>query len=119
MTTPTDRAVHRPRPVDRTVAWVLYVLQLLGSVLLGLASITAVFMTDSCGTSSDDALVCNVGYFGGVLIGYWAMLVALAILVPCAIVLTTNRGRASWPWAVGGIVLTAAASVLFVFLMIQ
>lgn len=108
---------HRPRPVDRTVSWSLYVVQLLASVVLGFLAITSVFMTDSCGSVDDEALVCNMGYFGSTLFGYWGTLVVLVVLVPVAIVLRIRRGQASWPWALLGIVATVAATVLFVFLM--
>lgn len=108
---------HRPRPVDRTVSWSLYVVQLLASVLLGLLAVTSVFMTDSCGSVDDEPAVCNMGYFFPTLGGYWVVLLVMAVLVPTAIALATHRGRASWPWAVLGIVATAATTVLFVFLM--
>ncbi|RYJ00183.1 MAG: hypothetical protein EON52_24220 [Actinomycetales bacterium] len=108
---------HRPRPVDRTVSWSLYVVQLLASVLLGLLAVTSIFMTDSCGSVDDEPAVCNIGYFGSTLFGYWFVLVVLAVVVPLAVVRTTHSGRASWPWALLGLAATAAATVLFVVLM--
>ena len=100
-------------------AWVLYVLQLLGSAVLALLAITSVFMTDSCGSVDDEPLVCNTGYFGAVLFGYWIGLAVLLVVVPIAIVRASRRGKATWPWPLSAIVIAAAGTVLFVFLMVQ
>ncbi|MBD8608436.1 hypothetical protein IFT73_16390 [Aeromicrobium sp. CFBP 8757] len=103
------------------VAWVLYVLQVLGSALLALFAITSVFMTDSCGSVSaaDEPAVCNTSYFGTVLFGYWIALAVLLVLVPIVIVRSSRRGQAAWVRALGGLVLAGALTVLFVVLMVR
>ncbi|MCW2839891.1 MAG: hypothetical protein JWR55_1374 [Aeromicrobium sp.] len=101
------------------LAWVIYVLQVLGSAVLALFAITSVFMTDSCGSVADEPAVCDTGYFGSVLFGYWIALGVLLVLVPIAIVRASRRGRAAWLRAVAGIVVAGALTVLFVVLMIR
>jgi len=100
-------------------AWLLYVLQLLGSGLLGLLAITSVFMTDSCGSVADEPAVCDTGYLGSVLIGYWIALALLLVLVPIAIVRSSRRGQASWLRALGGLVLAGVLTVAFVLLVLR
>jgi hypothetical protein len=104
-----------------TLAWIIYVLQLLGSALLALLAITSVFMTDSCGSVSaaDEPAVCDTTYFGSVLVGYWIALAVLLVLVPIAIVRASRQGRAAWARALGGLVLAGALTVLFVVLMVR
>ena len=104
-----------------TLAWILYVLQLLGSALLAVLAITSVFMTDSCGSVSaaDEPAVCNTSYFGTVLFGYWIALAVLLVLVPIAIVRSSRRGRSATLRALGGLVLAGALTVLFVVLMVR
>lgn len=102
-------------------AWVIYVLQLLGSAVLALLAVTSVFMTDSCGSVSaaDEPAVCDTTYFGSVLFGYWIALAVLLVLVPVAIVRASRRGQLTWVRALGGLVLAAALTVLFVVLMVR
>ncbi|KAA1380293.1 hypothetical protein [Aeromicrobium fastidiosum] len=100
-------------------AWVIYVLQLLLSAVLALLAITSVFMTDSCGSVSDEPAVCDTDYFGAVLFGYWIALAVLLVLVPIAIVRASRRGRPAWLRALGGIVVTVALTVGFVMLMVR
>lgn len=102
-------------------AWVIYVLQLLGSAVLALLAITSVFMTDSCGSVSaaDEPAVCDTTYFGSVLFGYWIALAVLLVVVPIAIVRASRRGQATWVRALGGLVLAGALTVLFVVLMVR
>lgn len=101
------------------LAWVLYVLQLLGSAVLALLAITSVFMTDSCGSVADEPAVCDTNYFGAVLFGYWIALAVLLVLVPIAIIRASRRGQATWLRAIGGLVVTAALTVAFVMLMVR
>lgn len=112
----TRRATGRS---STTAAWILYVLQLLGSAVLALLAITSVFMTDSCGSVDDDAAVCNTAYFGSVLFGYWIALAALLVIVPIAIVMASRHGQAAWLRALAGIVTAALLTVVFVALMIR
>lgn len=122
---PHPQAYQPPRPdnsartVDRALSWVLFVLQLLGTLVLGLVSIFAIFATDSCGsnTSSSVPAVCDSDYFGGVLIGYWIALFVLVVLTLVAMVVATARATIVWPWTVGGIVLTGVATIVFFVLM--
>ena len=100
-------------------AWVLYVLQRLLSAVLALLAITSVFMTDSCGSVSDEPAVCDTDYFGAVLFGYWIALAVLLVLVPIAIVRASRRGRSAWLRALGGIAVTVALTVGFVMLMVR
>lgn len=102
-----------------TLAWLLYVLQLLGSAVLALLAITSVFMTDSCGSVADEPAVCDTSYFGSVLVGYWIALATLLVLVPIAIVRSSRRGRSATLRALGGLVLAGALTVLFVVLMVR
>ena len=109
---------HTPRS-GTTAAWILYVLQLLGSAALALLAITSVFMTDSCGSVADEPAVCDTTYFGSVLFGYWIALGVLLVVVPIAIVRASRRGRAAWARALTGIVLAGALTVGFVVLMVR
>lgn len=101
------------------LAWIIYVVQALGSAVLALLAVTSVFMTDSCGSVADEPAVCNTTYFGSVLFGYWIALALLLVLVPIAIVRSSRRGQATWVRAIGGIVVAAALTVAFVMLMIR
>ena len=113
-----------PRPparqgntVDRTLSWILYVLQVLGSLAMGLVSIFSIFLTDSCGTGGTVPMVCDSDYFGSVIIGYWIALVVLVVATPIAMVVATTTKRAVWPWAVGGSALSVIATVVFFVLI--
>ncbi len=101
------------------LAWLVYVVQLLTSAALALLAITSVFMTDSCGSTTNDAAVCDTGYFGAVLFGYWAALAVLLVVVPFAIVRASRRGRPTWPRALAGLLATATLTVAFVMLMLR
>jgi len=122
---PHPQAYGPPRPdnsartVDRALSWVLFVLQLLGTLVLGFVSIFAVFATDSCGSNASSSVpaVCDSDYFGGVLIGYWIALFVLVVLTLVGMVVSTARGTIVWPWTVGGIVLTIVATIVFFVLM--
>ncbi|WP_235503610.1 DUF6264 family protein [Aeromicrobium sp. Root344] len=113
------RPDHSARTVDRALSWVLFVLQLLGTLVLGLVSIFAVFATDSCGSNASSTVpaVCDSDYFGSVLIGYWIALLVLVIATLVAMVVATARATIVWPWTVGGIVLTVVATIVFFVLM--
>jgi len=113
----TSAPTHEKR--GTTLAWLLYVVQLLGAAVLALLAITSVFMTDSCGSVANEAAVCNTGYFGSVLFGYWAALALLAVIVPILIVKAARRGKSPAGRALGGLLLTAALTVLFVALMVR
>jgi hypothetical protein len=108
-----------PTRSSTAAAWIVYVLQLLGSAVLALLAITSVFMTDSCGSVADEPAVCDTTYFGSVLFGYWIALAVLLVLVPVAIVRASRRGRAAWLRALAGLVLAGALTVLFVVLMVR
>ena len=110
--TPTTRS-------STAAAWIIYVLQLLVSVALALLAITSVFMTDSCGSVSDEPAVCDTDYFGAVLFGYWIALAVLLMVVPIAIVRASRRGRSAWLRGLSGIVVTAALTIGFVMLMVR
>ncbi|MCW2801662.1 MAG: hypothetical protein JWQ70_3134 [Aeromicrobium sp.] len=105
------------RTVDRTLSWILYVLQVLGSLAMGLISLFAIFLTDSCGTGSSDPMVCDTDYFGSVIIGYWIALVVLIVATPIAMVVATTTKRAVWPWALGGSAMSVIATVVFFVLI--
>jgi hypothetical protein len=105
------------RTVDRTLSWILYVLQVLGSLAMGLISLFAIFLTDSCGTGSNDPMVCDTDYFGSVIIGYWIALVVLIVATPIAMVVATTTKRAVWPWALGGSAMSVIATVVFFVLI--
>lgn len=105
------------RTVDVVVSWVLYAGLLAVEALLALFAMFGVMMTDSCGTGTTDARVCDGAYLAGVIFGYWGGLVLLAVAVPVAIVVTTVARRPSWPWAVGALGVLTLMTVLFVTLM--
>ena len=121
--TPVTYGGSPPQParsgntVDRTLSWILYVLQVLGSLAMGLVSLFAIFLTDSCGTGTNEAMVCNSDYFGSVIIGYWIALVGLIVATPISMVVATTTKRPVWPWAVGGTVLSVIATVVFFVLI--
>ncbi|VXC48713.1 conserved membrane hypothetical protein [Aeromicrobium sp. 9AM] len=94
-------------------------LQVLGTLVLGIVSIFTIFTTDSCGTSTSATVpaVCDSDYFGGVLIGYWISLVVLVVVTLIAIIVATARSAAVWPWSVGGVVLTFVATIVFFVLI--
>ncbi len=107
------------RTVDRTLSWILFVLQVLGTLVLGIVSIFSIFATDSCGSTASDTVpsVCDSDYLGGVLIGYWISLVVLVVVTLIAIIVATARSAAVWPWSVGGVVLTFIATIVFFVLI--
>lgn len=105
------------RVVDHVVAWSLYAVQLLGEAFLAFFALMSVMMTGSCGIPSQDAAICNVGYFGAVLFGYWGVLVVAAIAMPIVLIVRSHRRRLLWPWALGSLLLLVALTVVFVFLM--
>ncbi|MCW2770302.1 MAG: hypothetical protein JWR27_1735 [Aeromicrobium sp.] len=107
----------RPGRTGTALSWVVYTGQVLASAVLALLAITSVFMTDSCGSVADEPAVCNTGYFGAVLIGYWVGLAVLLVLVPIGIVRASRRGRSPLLRALAGIVLAGIGTVLFVILM--
>jgi hypothetical protein len=110
-----------PRRSGTTLAWIVYVVQLLGSALLAVLAITSVFMTDSCGSvpAADEPAVCDGNYLGGVLFGYGFVLAVLLVLVPIAIVRASRRGRSAAARAVVGLLLAGALTVLFVVLIVR
>lgn len=98
------------------IAWLLYALQLAGEAVLSMLWLTAVMMTDSCGTTPDEPAVCNAAYFVTWWFGYAALLVAAVVITPIAIVVAGRRGNARWKWPVVMMVTLAAASAGFVAL---
>jgi hypothetical protein len=112
-------ASNAGRTVDRTLSWILFVLQVLGTLVLAIVSIFTIFTTDSCGsrTSATAPAVCDSDYFGAVLIGYWISLVVLVVATLIAIIVATARAAAVWPWAIGGVVLTFVATIVFFVLI--
>lgn len=110
-------ATSTPQRSGTVLAWLLYAVQLLGSGVLALLAITSVFMTDSCGSVADEPAVCDTGYFGTVLLGYWVALFVLLVIVPVAIVRASRAGRAAGLRAFAGLVLAGGLTVLFVVLM--
>jgi high-affinity Fe2+/Pb2+ permease len=80
---------------------------------MGLVSLFAIFLTDSCGTGTNEAMVCDTDYFGSVIIGYWIALVVLIVATPISMAVATTTKRAVWPWAVGGAALSALATAVF------
>jgi hypothetical protein len=109
--------ITAPRRSGTVLAWLIYAAQWVASVVLALLAITSVFMTDSCGSVADEPAVCDTGYFGAVLIGYWIGLAALLVLVPIGIVHASRRGRSAALRALAGIVVAAVMTILFVVLM--
>ncbi len=104
---------------DSTTSWVLYALHLCAVALLSLFALMGVMMTDSCGSVSTDLTICNGNYLAAVLFGYWGFLAFSVVAIPIAIIVATRKGRRSWTWALGGIVVTALVTVLFVKLMLR
>ena len=105
------------RAFDRFMSWILYALHLCGVALLSFFALIGVMMTDSCGGVAGDAAVCNVGYLGAVLFGYWGMLALSVVTIPIAIIVKTRKGRRSWTWVLTAMLTVAALTVLFVMLM--
>jgi len=107
------------RTVDRALSWLLFALQVLGTLVLGVVSIFSIFATDSCGSTASDTVpaVCDSDYFGGVLIGYWIALLVLVVGTLITMIVATARGGAVWPWTIGGILLTGVATIVFFALM--
>ena len=106
-------AARANRTADVVLSWVLYAVQVLASLAVGFISLFAIFLTGSCGSTSDDAAVCDGGYLASVIFSYWIALVALVIGVPIALAVAGARKRPSWPWAVGGFGLLVLSTILF------
>ncbi len=98
------------------IAWVLYVVQLIGQAVLAMLWLTSVMMTDSCGSVADAAAVCDAGYFVTWWFAYAAILALAVLFTPIAIIVAGRRNARRWPWPVLAIVLLAAATAGFVFL---
>jgi hypothetical protein len=112
-------ATNNGRTVDRTLSWILFVLQVLGTLVLGVISILSVFATDSCGSSASATVpaVCDGDYFGNVLIGYWIALLVLVVGTLIALIVTTAAKRLVWPWALGGSLLSLISTIVFFVLI--
>jgi hypothetical protein len=106
------------RTADRTLSWILYVLQVLGSLAMAVVSLFAIFLTDSCGSGGTvPSGVCDADYTGSVILGYWIALVVLVVATPIVMVIATTTKRAVWPWAVGGAGLSTIATIVFFVLI--
>jgi hypothetical protein len=112
----TPRDPDGSRTADTVVAWVLYVLQLAGEAVLAMLWLTAVMMTDSCGSTPNEAAVCNGAYFITWWFAYAAVLVVAVPFTPVAILVAGRRGTRRWPWPVLTILALAAASAGFIYL---
>jgi hypothetical protein len=117
VTHPAAPAPERSRLLDRIVSWLLYAVLLLGEAGLALLALTSVMMTDGCGSTSQDAAVCNVAYFGAVNLVFVGLLVVAAVGVPVLIVVATLRRRRSWPWPLAAILALAVATPCYVLLL--
>lgn len=115
MSTPRD--ADGSSTADTVVAWLLYGLQLAGEAVLAMFWMTSVMMTDSCGSVDIEPKVCDGAYFATWFFAYAAALVIAAIATPIAILLAGRNGRLRWPWPALAIVLLAAASAGYVFLL--
>ena len=78
--------------------------------------VTAVMMTDGCGSTPNEAAVCNTTYFVTWWFAYAAVLVIAVLFTPVAIVVAGRRGARRWPWPALTIVVLIAASAAFIFL---
>ena len=101
------------RTLDVVLSWVLYAIHVAASGVVVLISLFSIFLTDSCGSTDNDASVCDTDYFGSVLVGFWITVAALAIMVPIALIVAGVRRKPSWPWAVGGFGILVLATILF------
>lgn len=101
------------RTADVVLSWILYAVHVCATLTVGLISLFAIFLTDSCGSAVVDPDVCDFDYFGGVLLGFWIALVVLAVAVPVMIIVATVRKTSVWPWSVGGFGLLVLASIIF------
>lgn len=108
---------QRPRIVDRVVSWLLYAVLLLGEAVLALLALTSVMMTDSCGSTTQDAAVCNVSYFAAVNVAFLGVMLVAALGVPILIIASTLRQRRSWPWPLAGLLALAIATPCYVVLL--
>jgi hypothetical protein len=104
------------RTTDAVVAWVLYILQLAGEVVLVMLWMTSVMMIDSCGSVADEPAVCDSAYFMTWWFAYAAILALAVVFTPVAIVVAGRRGARRWPWPTLTIILLIAASAGFIFL---
>ena len=107
------------RKSNTTFAWLVYVVQLLGTAVLAVFGLTSVFMTDSCGSVEVDKAVCNGNYLAWVLFSYWGALLILAIVVPILIVKASRHGKSAGLRAMAGLILVGALTVLFVTLVVR
>lgn len=107
----------RERPLDRVASWLLFAVTVVACLGLAALAITAVFVTDSCGSTGAFRAVCDGDYFAGVLVAYWVALAVIPLMAFIAIVRAIRRGTRSWTWALGLLVLTVPVTALFVALM--
>lgn len=103
------------RTTDVVLSWLLYVLQILGSIVAGFIALFAIFLSDSCGTSASSTVpsICDGDRLVNVIFGFWIALIVLAVAVPIALIVAAVRKKPSWPWAVGGAGLALAATIIF------
>jgi len=113
----TPRDLSGSRTADVVVAWALYGLQLAGQAVLAPVWLMSVMMTDSCGSVAEEPAVCNVTYFMTWWIAYAAFLLGAALFTPIAIIVAGRRGNNRWKWPVLVILVVAAATVGYVFIM--
>lgn len=112
---PYPRPVHaQPPPRDRApdiaLSWILFALQVIGSIAMWLISILAYVTVILCDGGSD---TCADRGAGGVVTGYWIALVVLVVGTLIGMIVATSTKRPVWPWAVGGFVLTVVATIVF------
>lgn len=109
--TPTGPAPQvKDRTVDLALSWILFVLQVLGSVAMWIISIFAYVVDSLCEGGSE---ACADGGAGSAVSGYWIALAILVVATLIGMIVATSTKRPAWPWAVGGFGLTVVATIVF------
>lgn len=103
------------RTADAVVAWLLYALQVVGELGLGMFWLMSVMMTDSCGSVIDEPRVCDGEYFATWFFAYAAVLAAGLLITPIGIIVAGRRGKRRWPWPVIVILVLVAATIGYGF----
>ena len=102
------------RPIDRVVAFLLWILLILGCALVGFFSVFAGLNSDGCpaaaalcGKHGDALLLGGTGVF-------WLLLVVVAVGTLVGIVRAVGKGRAAWYIPMVGALAVALSGAAFI-----
>lgn len=101
---------QKDRAPDIVLSWILYVVQALGSIVMGLIALFAYIIDAYCPGGTSGSCVDDAA--GPAVTVYWIALLVLGVVTLIGMIVATSTKRAVWPWAVGGFALTVIATIV-------